>query len=273
MQVAYSSGAPAADLATRTPELSVREDVGLNADLSALGTLPSVSVKGQAAQVQRMESAEVGYTKRAGSRTFSVGAYHERVSNGVMTLAGSGDLYGGDVLPDLASQSSVFNIGNFSRWGYIASATQAVGDRLELSASYGRGGALTTEGRQLRTEDVTELRRMLQMHDRNWASIRGTTTLPVTGTRISASYGWEDYGSLMPSHLFLTEKFSPESGFNISVRQPLPSVGGVPGRFEATAELRNMLRQNYLPVIRPDGRTMVLTNAPRALRGGLSFIF
>ena len=77
----------------------------------------------------------------------------------------------------------------------------------------------------------------------------------------------------MPGHLFLTQSLAAEPGVNISIRQPLPSVGGVPGRFEATAELRNMLEQGYLPVTTSDGRALVLTNAPRAVRGGLSFIF
>jgi hypothetical protein len=44
------------------------------------------------------------------------------------------------------------------------------------------------------------------------------------------------------------------------------------GRFEASAELRNLLAQGYLPVIVSDQRA-VLTNSPRAVRGGLSFIF
>lgn len=276
VQVAYSSGAPATELAAHTADAGMaREDnnVVLNDNLSALGFMPRVSVRDQNARVQRTENAEIGYTKVSGRRTYSAGVYHERVSNGVMTLAGSGDLYAGDVLPDLGSDSSVLNIGSFSRWGYLASATQQIGDRLEFAVSYGRSGMLTTEGRVLKTEDINELRRVIQVHDGNWATAQVSGTLPVTGTNISTSYGWTEYSSLMPSHLFLTQQYSPQPGFNIIVRQPLPAVGGVPGRFEATAELRNLLQQNYLGLIRPGGQMMVLTNAPRAVRGGLSFIF
>ena len=273
IQVAYSSGAPATELASHVPESRAREEAGLISNLAAPGSLPRLSVRDQNARVQRTQDAEIGYTKVAGSRTFSGGVYHERVTNGVMMLAGSDGMYAGDVLPDLGSQSSLFNIGNFNRWGYLASATQQVGNRVEVSVSYGRGGTLTTEGRQLKTEDADELRRMIRVHDRNWATARVTGTVPVVGTKVSASYGWADYGSLMPSHLFLTQRYSPQPGFDISVRQPLPTLGGVPGRFEATADLRNLLQQNYLSIVRPDGRTMVLTNAPRAVRGGLSFIF
>jgi hypothetical protein len=273
LQVAYSSGAQATELAAHGNQQLTREDAAFNRDLSALGTLPRVSLKNDVARVQRTENAEFGYTKVAGSRTYSGGVYHERVSNGVLTLAGADDSFAGEVLPDLGSRSSVFNIGKFSRWGYLASATQSMGDRAEVSLAYGRGGALTTEGRELRTEDADELRRMVRVHERNWVSVRAAGTVPVTGTTVSASYGWSDYRSLMPSHLFLTQRFSPEPGLNVSIRQPLPSFGGVPGRFEATAELRNMLEQGYLPFSTADGRTMLLTNTPRALRGGLSFIF
>jgi hypothetical protein len=271
--LAYSSGATATELAAHDGDQAGREDVPLTRDLSALATLPPVSVRDGNARVQRTENVEIGYTKVAGSRVYSAGAYHERVSNGALILAGADGMFPGDVLPDLGSQSSVFNIGKFNRWGYLASATQTLGDRLELAVSYGRGGALTTEGRELNSGDVEALRQMVRVQERNWASGRLTGTAPVTGTKITTSYGWADYRSLMPSHLYLTQNFSPEPGLNIVVRQPLPSFGGVYGRFEATAELRNLLAQGYLPISTPDGRTMLLTNAPRALRGGLSFIF
>lgn len=271
IRVAYSSGATATDLAAHNNDLA-REEPSLSSDLSALATLPRVSMRDNRARTQRTENIEAGYTKSAGSRTYSVGAYHERVSDGALTLGGSGDLFGGDVLPDLGSQSSVFNIGKFSRWGYLASATQAVGEHVDVSVSYGRGGALTTAGREALVDDADQLRNYVRVQDRNWASARISGTAPVTGTRLSASYGWADYRSLMPSHLSLTQKFSPEPGLNLFIRQPLPSMG-VPGRFEATAELRNLLEQGYLPFTNSDGRAMLLTNAPRALRGGLSFIF
>jgi hypothetical protein len=48
---------------------------------------------------------------------------------------------------------------------------------------------------------------------------------------------------------------------------------GIPGRLEATAEMRNMLAQGYLPITTAGGRRMLLTHTPRAVRGGLSFIF
>ena len=138
---------------------------------------------------------------------------------------------------------------------------------------YGRGGALTRDGSLLMSDDPDELRAMLKMKDRNWATMRVAGTAPVTGTHFAASYGWADHHSLMPSHNYLTQPNRPEPGLNISIRQPIPSFGLVSGRFEATAELRNLLEQGYLPISTGDGRSLLLTNAPRALRGGFSFIF
>ena len=45
------------------------------------------------------------------------------------------------------------------------------------------------------------------------------------------------------------------------------------GRLEASADLRNLLAQGYLPLAAGDGRRLLLVQSPRALRGGLSFIF
>jgi hypothetical protein len=58
------------------------------------------------------------------------------------------------------------------------------------------------------------------------------------------------------------------------IRQPIPSIPGVPWRVEASAELRNLLAQGYLPLSLPGGADqLLLVNTPRSVRGGLAFIF
>jgi hypothetical protein len=75
----------------------------------------------------------------------------------------------------------------------------------------------------------------------------------------------------MPAHLFVTQNINQDIGLNVYVRQPLP-ISGLPWRLEATAELRNLLAQGYL-TLGGSGACSVLTNSPRAVRGGLNFIF
>ena len=50
----------------------------------------------------------------------------------------------------------------------------------------------------------------------------------------------------------------PDPGLNIYVRQPIPSGFNLPWRMEATADLRNMLAQGYLPLSLADGRRILL---------------
>jgi hypothetical protein len=184
-----------------------------------------------------------------------------------------GFYYPNDLLPELSSRSSVFNIGNYSRSGYTASVTQAFAEDFSATVAAGRGGVLTTDGRMLQTGDPDELRSMITHAQRLW--LRGILSgvAPVVGTRFNVSYEWTDHKSLTPSHVYLTQSIYPQSGMNIRLRQPLPGWRSLPGRLEATAELRNVLAQGYLPLAASDGRRLLLAHYPRAVRGGVSFIF
>jgi hypothetical protein len=157
--------------------------------------------------------------------------------------------------------------------GYSGSVTQALGERLDVTMAAGRAGALLAGLDSM--ADADALRGEIHTVQRSWLTARVSHTLPVTGTRVITSYGWTDFRTLMPSHLSLTDQSNQDSGWNIDIRQPLPALPGLFGsfgRFEASAELRNLLAQGYLPVVVNDQRA-VLTNSPRAVRGGLSFIF
>jgi hypothetical protein len=218
---------------------------------------------------------EIGYRIELGSRTYSVGAYHEFVRNAALTLSTpSAELfYPMDVLPELSSNSSVFNIGNYSRSGVSASVAQQLGDSFTATLATGLGGVLTTNGTQMASADAADLRAMIRRAQRLW--VRGILagTAPVLGTRFVTSYEWSDATTLTPGHVYLTQKIYPETGLNVRLRQPLPAWSGLGGRLEATAELRNLLAQGYLPVTTGDGRRLVLAHFPRAVRGGFAFIF
>lgn len=278
VQFAYSSGAPPAQLLVEdghATETHVRGDqAALAEDLAALSVLPRLSLLNGRGAVQRSQDFELGYEKRLRSTIFNLTGYRETVSNAAMTIAApGGDAFAiGDVLPDISSKSSILNIGSFERTGFAASISQAFGDRLELGASAGQGGALALADRSAALETADQLRSNIRTTQRFWASARASATLPVIGTQISGSYQWTDYSTIMPSHFYLTQSAYPETGLNIRVRQPIPAFPGMPGRLEASAELRNGLAQGYLPI--SDGtQRVLLMQQPRALRGGLSFIF
>ena len=278
VQVAYSSGAPPAQLLVEEEhpgETHVRGDqTALAEDLAAVSILPRLSLLNGRTAVQRSQDLEIGYEKRLRATIFNLTGYRETVTNAAMTIAAPfGDAFAiGDVLPDISDKSSILNIGSFQRTGFAAAVTQALGDRLEVGASFGRGGALALADHGMAVETADQLRSNTHTTQRFWASARASTTLPLVGTQITGSYQWTDYSTIMPTHFYLTQNTYPEPGLNIRVRQPIPSFPGIPGRLEATAELRNGLAQGYLPI--SDGtQRVLLIQQPRALRGGLSFIF
>lgn len=273
LQAAYSSGAPPAELADdRRNNRETRDAAALANDLAALATLPRLSLRDGRAALQRSQDFELGYEKKVKSTTFDFTGYHESVTNLAMTLAAPDDFFAaGDMLPDISSKSSVLNAGTFQRFGYAASVTQGLGDKLELGTSFGRAGALTAAP-ELAAPTGDDVRANLHPTQRFWASARASAIIPVTGTEITGSYQWMDYRALMPSHFYLTQRAYPETGLNIRVRQPIPSFPGMPGRLEATAELRNMMAQGYLTISEGSQNVLLIQN-PRAVRGGLSFIF
>ena len=80
--------------------------------------MPTLSVSESHLTVERTQNLEIGYERVAGSRTYSVGAYDESVSNASFMLSGPADfISAADLLPDLGSRSSIFSKGKKKRLG------------------------------------------------------------------------------------------------------------------------------------------------------------
>ncbi|MEK7404422.1 MAG: carboxypeptidase regulatory-like domain-containing protein [Acidobacteriota bacterium] len=267
VQAAYASGIPPAELFGEGLNQAEFEQ-----DLAALALFPRVSLRGGRARVQRSETLELGYRISFGSRTYSAAAYQERVSNAALTMAGAGLLASADLLPDLFSNSWILNAGEYSKPGYVASVTQNLGERLDLALAYGSGGVLTAGRTVLETGSPDELRSILRRGRRHSLTARLSGVAPRAGTQFVGSYQWASLRSLTPAHMFLTQRVREGLGMNLLVRQPIPAFGALPGRLEATADLRNLLAQGYVP-LSSYGRRTYLVHTPRSLRGGLSFIF
>ncbi len=269
-QFAYSSGTPPVELLSA----SEQPEADLNQSLSVLALFPRVSLAGGAARVQRTENFELAYRKVLGSRSFSAGVYREAVKNAAIVMAAPAGFYApSDLLPDLSSNSSVFNLGHYRRQGYVASVTQKLSDEISVALAAGASGVLTFDETNPVGNNPGELRGQMRSGRRTWLAMRATAVAPTTGTRLAVSYQWTDYRTLSPTHLFLTQSFQPEIGLNLRIRQPLPALSLWSARLEASAELRNLLAQGYVPVSTMDGRKLFLIQNPRAVRGGLSFIF
>jgi len=269
VELGFSSGMPPVDLVRDKGESG-----DMHQNLASLALFPRLTLRGGNVQVQRTENYEIGYHKVMGSRTVSAAVYREAIANAGLTMSGGSGFYPlSDLLPDLSSSSSVFNIGDLSRSGYNVAVSQNLGENLTLALSYGRGGVLRTEQRELRTNDPAELRSQITKKQQGSVTGRVSGVIPGAGTKFSGSYVWTDYRSLTPGHMYLTQRTFPEAGLNLALRQPLPQFGGLPGRLEVNAEVRNAMAQGYLPFTAAGGRKMSLIHTPRQMRGGLSFFF
>jgi hypothetical protein len=271
VDVAYTSGNARPDLGAD----SAASDSELQRDIHALSILPRVSLLGGRAKVQRGEDLEIGYTRKMGSRTYRVSGYRERVTNAALTVSGpaAGMFAGGDLLPDMFSDSSIFNAGEYQTLGYTASVTQKLGDNLNVTLIYGSVGVLAPTSDELSTDNLADLRSMIHASRRNAITTRGTGTLARTGTHFIATYQWMDQRAISPGPIYTTQPVRPEPGLNIYVRQPIPTFFSLPWRMEATADLRNLLAQGYIPLSLAGGQQLLLVQTPRSVRGGVNFIF
>jgi hypothetical protein len=277
VKLAFSSGGPPTELLMESDgsQAPTRgETEALSQDLAALAVLPRLSLLDGRAAIQRTQDFEIGYEKKIHATTMNLTGYSERVSNAAMTVvAPAGAFAPGDLLPDISSQNSVLDAGSYQRMGFAASLSRALGDRVQVGSSFGSSAGLSADDQDMLANTADALRDRLHASQRFWASARASARLPVTGTVITGSYEWMNYNdSSMPDHVYLTQSLYAETGLNVRVRQPIPAVLGMPGRLEATAELQNGLAQGYLPITQ-GGQQVMLVQSPRALRGGLSFIF
>ena len=266
----YVSGVPP----TGTLVGATQPEAEFTRELAALSAFPRVSRRDGAVHVQRMHEYEFGYRKSIGNTTIGAGVYRESISNAALSMQAPAGYYStSELLPDPFSSSSIFNIGTYERTGVTASVTQNIGDQMSAGVAYGSSGAIAAPEHPIETNDPSELRSLLRSERRAWASAQFAGTSPWGGTKFAASYKWTDYSVLAPSHRSLTQRVSADPGLNIQVRQPIGSVPGFSGRLEASAEIRNLLEQGYLPITTANGKRLLLVQSPRALRGSLSFIF
>ena len=245
----------------------------LTETVNTLARMPQLSERHHRLELQRTKNYELGYSKTVGSRTYSMSGFYEAVSNGRINMAG--DISGfesGDVLWDGISTTSTYNMGNYRRSGYLGSVNQKVSDGFDVAVAYGRMGGFAP-GSGATVPDPDNRQSFLSEKNHNIASAKVRVRVPRSGTRVAASYEWSDPGAVIPRHIFTTQNTYITPGLNVDVRQPLPSFLGIAGHLELTGELRNLLAQGYLPVSSSAGHPLLIVEAPRAIRGGLNFIF
>jgi hypothetical protein len=269
--IAYSSGNPRPNPGESSLDGSQQLDGSLQHDIDSLGVFPRVSLLNGRTEIQRADEYEIVYARKVGSRTYSGSVYSQYVTNAGITMVAPAGFFAGNVLPDVFAGTSVFDAGNFQNNGYAGSVTQNLGSNASVAVIYSDNGAFTADGHELVSNSPDDLRSMIRSGRRHAITSRFTATVPHAGTHIVSSYQWTgDDRAIMAGNLYAADSMQPLPGFNLYVRQPIP---GFRRHVEATADIRNMLAQGYLPMNAVGGQRVLLVQNPRSVRGGLSFTF
>ncbi|MBI3695838.1 MAG: TonB-dependent receptor [Acidobacteria bacterium] len=246
----------------------------LGRNLSALGLYPRMSMRDGRPTLQRGEHMEVGVQKTVGAGVFEVATYRDHFSNAALTALAPAGLYSdGDILPDLFSSTSTLNAGTYQVSGYRASYSRKWNEHLRLGLAYGLSGILVAERDALVSDSAAELRSILKPGKEHTVTAQLIAQLPQAHTKLSSSYQWASQTPVTLPDLFNASDTRALPGMNLTLRQPLPQVAYIPGKFEATADFRNLLAQGYVPLRTVDGRRLFLIQAARSFRGGFNFVF
>jgi hypothetical protein len=270
---AFSDGGRPDELIAHSPlqsdeSFSPAED--LSNAVNALARLPQMASRNDHLVLQRTQSYELGYSHRVGSRTFALSGFREQVWDGQLMLSGNTSFVNqGNLLFDGMSKTSTYDVGAYARTGYAGSVTQRITDFMDFGLAFGRMGGFTADPAHMFTNGSFAL--PMELHDVAGAKLRAS--IPGAGTRFTAGYGWVDSGSFVPSHLFVTQNNIVSPGLNFGFQQPIPTMFGLPGHLEITADLRNLLAQGYIPAGPGGAGQMLIVQSPRAIRGGLNFTF
>jgi hypothetical protein len=240
------------------------------ADLSESN--PRVSLQNFASKIERAHHQELNVSHRFASTNTSVqfAVFSDRVGDTALTGTGEVTAAGGFLLPDIYSGTFNYTGGTLDTPGLRAVIQHKFSSDLTGTLDYAYGGTLN-----LSQPDVAlqEAQQYITTVRRQALAAKFNGTLPRIHTRWIASYRWVNGQALTPVDMFNASPGQSDAYLSCFLRQPIPTLGFLPGHMEALIEVRNLLAQGYVPVIGQDGQTVYLVQAARSIRGGLAFSF
>jgi hypothetical protein len=238
----------------------------LDAAISQLDVFPVMLMRDGHPVIAGDWHLEMGLSHKLGKRTIvEAAAYRDHSSD--TAVFGSGNVSNSDFLEDPTSNAFAYDAGAFNAWGARIAVRQKLTNDLALAAVYAYAGALAPGDMDIQEQ----VRDALQMRYRQSVALRLAGRVSRTHTQFGASYKWIDGLALTRQDAFGETSYDIDPYLSLTLRQELPG-GFFSGRWEAVAEVRNLLGQGYAVIPSADG-PILLTAACRTFRGGLSFQF
>jgi hypothetical protein len=253
--------------ATSLPEAAWDDTLG-PAEFGELN--PRVSLVNYSSAVESAHHHEGSLTYHDDNNTLQAAVFHDSVANPALMGVGEFSADGGDALPDVMTGSFTYRGNNYSSNGVRVVAEHRFCPALTATFDYAFANTLELANAGIALQDI---RQSIKSAPRPSVTGKLTGVIPKSKTHVTASYRWTDGPVLAPVDLFNASVGRAEPFFSVFIRQPIPGLGGLPGRMEAVLDLRNLLAQGYVPVLGDDGQTVYLVQSARAVRGGFSFTF
>jgi hypothetical protein len=244
------------------PQLSLEDAIG------ELNTFPVLLRRDGRPALEGGWHEEAGIEHKITDRaSIEAAAFHDQSRD--TAVFGRGAVSDGNVLPDPYSDAFAYDAGPSESWGGRVAYKERLTDSLDVAAIYAYAGAMSPNG-ILADGPVEE---GLQTRYRHSVAIRASGKVHKTGTEVIASYKWISGTALTQQDAFGESLYDMDPYLSVSIRQPLPIPGSFwSGRWQAVAEVRNLLAQGYVFLPSQDGQ-LLLTPICRSFRGGLSFQF
>jgi hypothetical protein len=277
MKLEYRAS-PSNVFAVRYGALRVDGGGSLLERVGVLTAFPRVTLRGYRPQLERLNHAELSYSRTLGRTSrLEFAAYRDYFENAaVWGLGGAGVLGGltGSFLPNPAANGVTLHAGNYTSSGLRAAYTQSVSSYMQMAVLYALGDALSVDPSYAAGEGpVRNLRSFVRPRQTQIVAGKVTARLPRCRTQITTSYEWLPSGRVADVDPYGQADLQLQPFLGIQIRQPLPSLAFLPARIEALADFRNLLAQGYVPVSRSGDETLQLTPAYRSFQGGFSVQF
>jgi hypothetical protein len=238
------------------------------ADLSEAD--PRVSLSNFATEVERSHHQEINFSRRFGRTSLQVAAFDDRIDNTALLGAGEVTAAGGSLLPDVYSGTFTYDGGTLNSEGLRVVLQRKLRSDLTATLDYACGNALdlTKPG-----ADIQDAQQAIATVRRQAVAAKLSGTLQRTHTRWIASYQWTDGPALTQVDMFNASPGRTDPYLNLFIRQPIPTLGFLPGHMEALLDIRNLLAQGYVPVVGQDGQVVYFVQSARSVRGGVTINF
>jgi hypothetical protein len=212
----------------------------------------------------------VNVSRRLGNTNLQVAVFSDHVDNTALLGAGEVGAAGGFLLPDTYSGTFTYTGNSLSTNGLRVVLEHRFSSDLSTTLDFAYGGALDLSKPDVAVQNADQ---WIATERRQAVAAKLSGTVGRTGTHWIASYRWLSGPALTPVDMFNTSAGQAAPYLNLFIRQPIPTMGFLPGHMEALIEVHNLLAQGYVPVLAQDGQTVYLVQAARSVRGGVTISF